>query len=120
MAESYKILIIPTKRKLKALNLQDDISAIFKEADKDNSGTLTAEEFHNVMADILIRYPQLDLYLKSKRLRHASDLLKDPQGNARKEVDIEGFKLALSQVDSQMKSLPATAQASTPIFSFST
>lgn len=90
--------------------IMDDISAIFKEADKDNSGTLTAEEFHNVMADILIRYPQLDLYLKSKHLRDASDLLRDPQGNAQKEVDIEGFKLALSQVDSQMKSLPATAQ----------
>ncbi|KAL9683627.1 hypothetical protein QQ045_015452 [Rhodiola kirilowii] len=90
--------------------IMDDISAIFKEADKDNSGTLTAEEFHDVMADILIRYPQLELYLKSKRLKDVSDLLRDPQGNARKEVDIEGFKLALSQVDSQMKSLPATAQ----------
>ncbi|KAL9457692.1 hypothetical protein AB3S75_006693 [Citrus x aurantiifolia] len=39
-----------------------------------------------------------------------SDLLKDPQGNPRREVDIEGFKLALSHVDTQMKSLPATAQ----------
>uniref|UniRef100_A0A7N0TL82 NADH:ubiquinone reductase (non-electrogenic) n=2 Tax=Kalanchoe fedtschenkoi TaxID=63787 RepID=A0A7N0TL82_KALFE len=90
--------------------IMDDISAIFKAADKDNSGTLTVEEFQDVMADILIRYPQLDLYLKSKHLRDVSDLLRDPQGNSRKEVDIEGFKLALSQVDAQMKSLPATAQ----------
>ncbi|KAF4382553.1 hypothetical protein F8388_015381 [Cannabis sativa] len=39
-----------------------------------------------------------------------TDLLKDSEGKDRKEVDIEGFKSALSQVDSQRKSLPATAQ----------
>lgn len=60
--------------------------------------------------DILIRYPQLELYLKSQHLSDVADLLKDPQGNKMKNVDIEGFKLALSQVDSQMKNLPATAQ----------
>lgn len=38
------------------------------------------------------------------------DLFKDPHGTDAKEVDIEGFKLALAHVDSQMKSLPATAQ----------
>ncbi|XP_027157031.1 external alternative NAD(P)H-ubiquinone oxidoreductase B2, mitochondrial-like [Coffea eugenioides] len=41
------------------------------------------------------------------------DLLKDSKGNDVKEsveVNIEEFKSALSQVDSQMKNLPATAQ----------
>ncbi|KAK9284453.1 hypothetical protein L1049_023626 [Liquidambar formosana] len=90
--------------------IMEDISTIFKAADKDNSGTLTVKEFQDVIDDILIRYPQLDLYLKSKHLRDVKDLLKDSQGNERKEVDIEGFKLALSHADSQMKSLPATAQ----------
>lgn len=52
----------------------------------------------------------MDHYLKSKHLADVTDLLKDPEGNERKEVDIEGFKLALSQVDSQRKNLPATAQ----------
>lgn len=52
----------------------------------------------------------MELYLKNKHLSDVKDLLKDPQGNERTEVDIEGFKSALSQVDSQMKSLPATAQ----------
>ncbi|KAB1209965.1 External alternative NAD(P)H-ubiquinone oxidoreductase B1, mitochondrial [Morella rubra] len=90
--------------------IKEDISSIFKAADKDNSGTLTVEEFQDVIDDILIRYPQLELYLKSQHLSDVADLLKDPQGNKMKNVDIEGFKLALSQVDSQMKSLPATAQ----------
>ncbi|XP_006447380.2 external alternative NAD(P)H-ubiquinone oxidoreductase B1, mitochondrial [Citrus sinensis] len=90
--------------------VMEDISTIFAAADKDNSGTLTVEEFQDVIDDILIRYPQVELYLKNKHLNDVTDLLKDPQGNPRREVDIEGFKLALSHVDTQMKSLPATAQ----------
>lgn len=66
------------------------------------------------MEDIIIRYPQVDLYLKNKHLLEVKDLFRDSEGNVRKEVDIEDFKLALSQVDSQMKSLPATAQVLLP------
>lgn len=90
--------------------VMEDISTIFKTADKDNSGTLTVKEFQDVIDDILVRYPQVELYLKNKHLNDVKDLLKDPQGHERKEVDIEGFKSALRHVDSQMKSLPATAQ----------
>lgn len=91
--------------------VMEDILSIFEAADKDNSGTLTVEEFKDVVDDILIRYPQVDHYLKSQRhLRDVTDLLKDPQGNDWQEVNVEQFKLALSHVDSQMKSLPATAQ----------
>lgn len=68
------------------------------------------EELQDVVDDILVRYPQVELYLKSKHMRNVNDLLADSEGNARKEVDIEAFKLALSEVDSQMKTLPATAQ----------
>ncbi|GAV68852.1 hypothetical protein CFOL_v3_12355 [Cephalotus follicularis] len=90
--------------------IMEDIAAIFKAADKDNSGTLTVKEFQDVSDDILIRYPQVGQYLKSKHLKGATDLMKDPHGNDRKEVDLEGLRLALAHVDSQMKSLPATAQ----------
>ncbi|PON80557.1 Parvalbumin [Parasponia andersonii] len=90
--------------------IREDISAIFEAADKDKSGFLTVAEFQDVIDDIIIRYPQVEHYLNSKHLADVTDLLKDPEGNERKEVDIEGFKLALSQVDSQRKSLPATAQ----------
>lgn len=92
--------------------MQEDIAEIFKAADKDNSGTLTIEEFQDVIEDIVIRYPQVELYLKSKHLAEVTDLLKDMYVNNREEVDIEGFKLALSLVDKQTKSLPATAQVS--------
>ncbi|KAM7276380.1 hypothetical protein ACFE04_018246 [Oxalis oulophora] len=90
--------------------IMEDIATIFKAADKDNSGTLKVDEFEGVVDDILIRYPQVELYLRSKHLRKVTDLFRDSQGNERKEVDIEGFKLALSHADSQMKNLPATAQ----------
>lgn len=91
---------------------QDDISYIFKVADKDNSGTLTIEEFKDVIEDIIIRYPQVELYLQKQHLSDVSDILKDVDGNKKEGVDIEGFKLALSHIDKQMKSLPATAQVS--------
>lgn len=52
----------------------------------------------------------MELYLKSKHLQDVTDLWKDLDGSDKKEVNVEEFKLALSQVDSQMKSLPATAQ----------
>ncbi|MBA0630903.1 hypothetical protein Godav_002953, partial [Gossypium davidsonii] len=90
--------------------VMEDIAAIFKAADKDNSGFLTVEEFKDVIDDILERYPQVEHYLKSKHLRDVTDLMKDSEGNDIDKVDIEGFKLALCQADSQVKNLPATAQ----------
>ncbi|KMT02111.1 hypothetical protein BVRB_9g207550 [Beta vulgaris subsp. vulgaris] len=87
----------------------DDITMIFAAADKDKSGTLSVQEFQDVIDDILVRYPQVDLYLKSHHMKDLRDLLRDAEGNEM-EVDIEGFKSALLHVDSQMKSLPATAQ----------
>ncbi|XP_065877763.1 external alternative NAD(P)H-ubiquinone oxidoreductase B2, mitochondrial [Euphorbia lathyris] len=93
--------------------VMEDISAIFKKADKDNSGTLTAKEFQGVINDVCERYPQLELYLKNKKLSGIADLLKGAKGDVAKEsieLSIEEFKAALSEVDSQMKNLPATAQ----------
>lgn len=90
--------------------IMDDISVIFEAADKDDSGTLTIEEFGDVLEDIIIRYPQVELYLKSKHLFGVTDLWKDSEGNDKEEINIEEFKSALSHVDTQMKSLPATAQ----------
>ncbi|KAH9611848.1 hypothetical protein KSS87_019527 [Heliosperma pusillum] len=84
--------------------VMEDIAEIFKKADKDNSGTLTVKEMQEVIKDILERYPQIELYLKSKKMKSFVDLMKD--GN----VNIEEFRSALSDVDTQMKNLPATAQ----------
>ncbi|KAI3456341.1 hypothetical protein Pfo_013004 [Paulownia fortunei] len=93
--------------------VMEDIWAIFRKADKDNSGTLTVKEFQEVLDDICERYPQVGLHLKNKQMHSLVDLLKDSKGDAVKEsveVNLEEFKSALSQVDSQMKNLPATAQ----------
>ncbi|XP_021738341.1 external alternative NAD(P)H-ubiquinone oxidoreductase B1, mitochondrial-like [Chenopodium quinoa] len=87
----------------------DDITSIFSVADKDNSGTLTIQEFQDVIDDIRVRYPQVDLYMKTNHMQSLRDLLRDAEGNEM-EVDIEGFRSALLHVDSQLKSLPATAQ----------
>lgn len=93
--------------------LQEDISEIFRVADKDKSGTLTVKEIQDVLDDIYVRYPQVQLYLKSKQMNGVADLVRSAKGDAEKEsveLNIEEFKKALSLVDSQVKFLPATAQ----------
>ncbi|KAK1378867.1 hypothetical protein POM88_025611 [Heracleum sosnowskyi] len=93
--------------------VMEDISAIFSKADKDRSGTLTVKEFQDALDDICERYPQMQLYLKNKQMSNLVDILKESKGDVAKEavaLNIEEFKLALSQVDFQMKNLPATAQ----------
>ncbi|PSS05755.1 External alternative NAD(P)H-ubiquinone oxidoreductase [Actinidia chinensis var. chinensis] len=91
--------------------VMEDIMAIFSKADKIQSGTLTVTDFKDVINDICERYPQVEIYLKEKQLKNFVELLKNYQGNAQKEIiDIELFKAALSEVDTQMKNLPATAQ----------
>ena len=55
----------------------------------------------------------MELYLKNNKMRDIVDLLKMAKGDVAKEaieLNIEEFKKALSEVDSQMKNLPATAQ----------
>ncbi|KAE8732487.1 External alternative NAD(P)H-ubiquinone oxidoreductase B1 [Hibiscus syriacus] len=91
----------------------EDIAEIIKRADKDNSGTLKVKEFRDIMKDIIARYPQVKLYMESKRVRDFVDILTEAKGNAAKEtieLSIEEFKSALSVADSKMKNLPATAQ----------
>ncbi|GAB2301132.1 External alternative NAD(P)H-ubiquinone oxidoreductase B2, mitochondrial [Dionaea muscipula] len=93
--------------------VMEDIAAIFKKADKDGSGTLTVKEMQEAIKDIVERYPQVELYLKNNQMKGIADLLVDANGDKAKEsieLNIEEFKSALSQVDSQMKNLPATAQ----------
>lgn len=93
--------------------LQEDISYIFKTADKDNSGFLTVKEFKDLIEDIRIRYPQIDLYLERQHMSNAAKLLEETAENRHGktiQLNIEQFKTALSRVDSQMKALPATAQ----------
>lgn len=96
---------------------QEDIAIIFSKADNNKSGTLTLKDFQEVVDDILERYPQVKLHLKRKKMRNFAALLIDSQENAHNQtIEIENFKSALSEVDSQMKNLPATAQVPVNFF----
>ena len=92
---------------LTKVDFQEDISDIFKVADKDNSGTLTVKEIQDVLGDICERYPQVELYLKSKQMKSLVDVM---EGGETVEMNIDQFKKALEHVDFQVKNLPATAQ----------
>ncbi|XP_078447688.1 external alternative NAD(P)H-ubiquinone oxidoreductase B2, mitochondrial-like [Wolffia australiana] len=93
--------------------VMEDIGAIFRVADKDKSGTLTVKEIQDVLGDICERYPQVELYLKSKQMKSLVDLLDESAGKVggeTLELNIDQFKKALEHVDFQVKNLPATAQ----------
>ncbi|CAM8922984.1 unnamed protein product [Rhodiola kirilowii] len=93
--------------------VMEDIAAIFSKADKNNTGKLSAKDFKEVVKDIVERYPQLEIYMKRKQLKNIVDLLKKAQETEKMSdevIDIEKLKAALSEVDAQMKNLPATAQ----------
>ncbi|KAB5530166.1 hypothetical protein DKX38_020247 [Salix brachista] len=90
--------------------VMEDIAAIFEKADKTSNGTLDLKDFKEVVGHICERYPQVELYLRKNKLKSFYDLLKNAKGDDKKQIDIETFKKALSEVDSQMKSLPPTAQ----------
>ncbi|KAJ6975947.1 hypothetical protein NC653_031695 [Populus alba x Populus x berolinensis] len=90
--------------------VMEDIAAIFRKADKTNTGALDLKDFKEVVRHICERYPQVELYLQKNKLKSFDALLKNAQGDDKKQIDIETFKKALSEVDSQMKSLPPTAQ----------
>lgn len=51
--------------------------------------------------------------MKKKQLKNFLQLLKNTQEG--EELNIEKFKAALSEVDAQMKNLPATAQVHTQV-----
>ncbi|XP_065876092.1 external alternative NAD(P)H-ubiquinone oxidoreductase B3, mitochondrial-like [Euphorbia lathyris] len=91
-------------------SVMEDIAAIFSRADKNKNGLLDVQEFKEVIGDICNRYPQVNIYLQKGKLKSFDDLVANAQGTNKKEIDIETFKKALSEVDSQMKNLPATAQ----------
>lgn len=84
--------------------IMEDISTIFKVADTDNSGTLTLKEISDILEDICIRYPQVELYMKSMHMLDIADLIGSAIGDSHKEsmvVNIEEFKKALCQVAAQ-------------------
>ncbi|EPS65039.1 hypothetical protein M569_09737, partial [Genlisea aurea] len=91
--------------------VMEDVSAIFRKADRNSSGRLKLEEFDSVIHDICERYPQVEIYMKKKQVKNFLNLIRDSGGDDDdEELDIEKFKSALSDVDAQMKNLPATAQ----------
>lgn len=93
--------------------LMEDVAYLFTLADKDNSGTLTAKDFKDAMELLRERYPQINIYLQRQHIRDVTKILDTSGTDAPGSpilLDIEKFKKAIKQVDSQMKALPATAQ----------
>ncbi|CAM6012519.1 unnamed protein product [Sphagnum balticum] len=98
---------------IEARRIVEDVGYLFKLADKNNSGTLTTDEFVETIEKVRQRYPQIDIYMERQHMKGVlgllSDATKDGEHSA-VQLDIQNFKQAIAKVDSQMKSMPATAQ----------
>ncbi|KAL2619870.1 hypothetical protein R1flu_000075 [Riccia fluitans] len=96
--------------------IMEDINKLFELADKDKSGTLTVEEFKEMMEWARKRYPQIETFMKKKQLKDVRLLIKSAEASHttdKTEVDLEAFKEAVAEIDSQMTRFPATAQVAT-------
>lgn len=77
----------------------EDISYIFKLADKDNNGYLTAKEFCDTMEKARKRYPQIDLYMERQHLEGVMGFLDDAVKSGReKQLDVEHFSKLICKV----------------------
>ncbi len=79
----------------------EDIADLFKLADKDNDGYLSAAEFVSTMEGVRVRYPQIDLYMNHNHMKGVIGLLGEAmnagdQGTTK--LDLEHFSAAISKV----------------------
>ncbi len=79
----------------------EDVGYLFKLADKNNSGTLTTEEFVETIEKVRQRYPQIDIYMERQHMKGVlgllSDATKDGEHSA-VQLDIQNFKQAIAKV----------------------
>jgi len=93
--------------------IAEDITNLFELADKEKSGLLTAEEFLETAEQIRPEYPQIDIYLEHQHMESVIGLLDNAVKDGKQstvQLDLEHFRKAMCKVDSQLKSMPATAQ----------
>ncbi|KAJ0807048.1 putative NADH:ubiquinone reductase (non-electrogenic) [Helianthus annuus] len=77
--------------------VMEDISAIFSKADKNKSGKLNVGDFAEVINDIIERYPQVELHLKSKKLKNFVKLLQSNQDDAAKKRQLNWILRSLKK-----------------------
>ncbi|CAK9857265.1 unnamed protein product [Sphagnum jensenii] len=91
----------------------DDVINLFELADKGKSGFLTAEEFVETVDQVRSLYPQIDTYLEHEHMQGVTGLLDNAIKDGKQstvQLDLKRFGQAVCKVDSQLKSMPATAQ----------
>ena len=103
--------------------IAEDIAYIFKLADKDNNGYLSAAEFCETMEKVRVRYPQIDLYMDRQHLKGVTGLLDDAfkDGKASSvKLDLEHFSQAISKVCSRtsVKNMRADCMLTSTLISY--
>jgi len=81
------------------------VLSLFEEADTDRSGAIEFPEFKRLVESVRIKFP-----LAAIHMTKMEDLFKKYDVDKSGGLDLEEIKHLLADVDSKLKSLPATAQ----------
>jgi NADH:ubiquinone reductase (non-electrogenic) len=77
----------------------EDISYLFKLADKDNDGYLSVSEFVDTMENVKVRYPQIDLCMERQHMKGVLGLLKDAMQEGKNlKLDLDHFSGVICKV----------------------
>ena len=77
----------------------EDISYIFKLADRDGDGYLNVAEFVETMENVKVRYPQIEHYMERQHMKGVLGLLNDAMTKGKDlKLDLDHFSEAICKV----------------------
>jgi NADH:ubiquinone reductase (non-electrogenic) len=87
-----------------------EVDGLFAAADVNGDGQVTAEEFEKLLSECRWQYPQIAAYFSQSWDENIEKLFEKADQDGSCNLDLNEFRLALKEVDRELKSLPATAQ----------
>ncbi|XP_004365104.1 NADH dehydrogenase [Capsaspora owczarzaki ATCC 30864] len=86
-------------------HLLTNVKDVFSEADENNDGVISYEEFEHMCNRAVERYPQMEMHV-----RQLKKLFSQYDADDNRSLDLAEFGKFLADIDKQLKAFPATAQ----------
>ena len=90
--------------------LVESVDEWFQKADKNADGTLTMEEFTDIMEEAKRKHPQVSSYFSTAWQKSLKKAFNEVDKDGNKRLNMHEFREVLKKVDSKLRSYPATAQ----------
>ncbi|XP_065051948.1 uncharacterized protein LOC135681414 [Rhopilema esculentum] len=93
--------------------LMSDVTDLFEKADANKDGSLSMDEFREIMEQAKNLYPQVSLHFSTEYNESLQRAFEKADENKDQRLSLDEFKGILAEIDKELKSLPATAQVAT-------